>query len=196
MRCVDGTEEAVVNGHGELVLEGVAGEGGVVHFDIDLEVLVKTVGAEETDHGLGVDVVLVLGGLHRLGLDEEGALEALGAGVVASRGEHLGEVVLLTLHLGVEEGVVAFTAAPEHITGTAELDGGVDGVLDLESGAGDDVELRVRGGAVHVALVAEHIGSAPEELDAGSFLLLEQIVGDIFQAGLVLSDVLAPLSHS
>ena len=45
---VDGAEEAVVDRHGELVLEGVAGEGGVVHLDVHLEVLVQAVGAEVT----------------------------------------------------------------------------------------------------------------------------------------------------
>ena len=192
---VDGAEEAVVHGHGELMLEGVAGEGGVVHLDVHLEVLVQAVGAEEADHGLRVHVVLVLGGLHRLGLDEEGALEALGAGVVAGRGEHLGEVVLLALHLGVQEGVVAFTAAPEHVSGAAELDGGVERILDLQGRAGDDVELRVGGGAVHVALVAEHVGRAPQVLDAGLLLLLQEVVGDVLHAGLVLLHVLGVLDQ-
>jgi len=127
----------------------------------------------------------------RLASMEEGSLEALGAGVVAGCGEHLGQVVFLTLHLGVQEGVVALAAAPEYITGTAELDGGVNRVLDLDGGAGDHVELRVRGGAVHVTLVAEHVGRAPEVLDAGFLHLLHQVVGDVLHAGFVLGDVFA-----
>lgn len=46
-------------------------EGGVVGFDIDLEIVLEAVGAEETDDGLSVVVVLVFGGLTGLGLDEE-----------------------------------------------------------------------------------------------------------------------------
>ncbi len=58
------------------MLECVAGEGGVVYLDVDFEVLVESVGLEESDYGLGVNVVLVLGGFHGLGLDEECAGEA------------------------------------------------------------------------------------------------------------------------
>ena len=140
---------------------------------------------EESCNGLGVDVILVLGGLHRLGLDEEGALEALLAGVVARHSQHGGHVFLLTLHVGVEQRHVAFAAAPEDVGGAAQLDGGVDGVLDLHDGAGHNVEVGVGGGAVHVALVAEHVGGAPQQLDARLGLLLLEIGHDFLQVLLV-----------
>jgi hypothetical protein len=66
----------------DLVLEGVAGEGGVVGLDVELEVLFEAVGAEEGDAAGDVEVVLVLGRLLRLGLDEELALEADALGVI------------------------------------------------------------------------------------------------------------------
>ncbi len=74
---VDAAEHAVVNSHGELVLECVACEGGVVYLDVYLKVVFKTVGFEEADDGFCVYVVLVLGGFHRLRLDKECAGEAL-----------------------------------------------------------------------------------------------------------------------
>jgi hypothetical protein len=58
------------------VLEGVAGERGVVGLDVELEVLLQAVGAQEGDAAGDVEVVLVLGRLLRLGLDQELALEA------------------------------------------------------------------------------------------------------------------------
>ena len=177
------------------MLEGVAGQRGVVHLNVHLEVLLQSVGAQEANHGLRINVVLVLGGLHGLGLNEESSLEALGACIVAGCGKHLGQVVFLPLHLGVEQAVVTLTAAPEHVVGTAQLDGGVNGVLDLDGGAGHNVELRVGGGAVHVALVAKHVGGSPQVLDAGLLHLLQQVVRDVLQAGFILGNVVAVLDE-
>ena len=175
---VDGTEHPVVHRHRELMLKGVAGEGRVVDLDVDLEVLVKPVRAEEADDCLGVHVVLVLGRLHRFRLDEERALESLGACIVACGLEHVCKVVLLPLHLGVEQAHVAFASSPEYIVGAAELDGGVYGVLDLYGCACHHIEVRVGCRSVHVAFVAEYVGGAPEELDVAAFHLFEGIVGD------------------
>ena len=97
-------------------------------------------------------------------------------------------MLLLTLHVGVEEAHVALAAAPEDVALAAELDGGVHGVLDLDHGAGCDVEIRVGGGAVHVALVTEDVGGAPKELDAGLGLLLLEVSDDLLEIGLILLD--------
>ena len=142
---------------------------------------------EESAYGLGVDVVLVLAGLHGLRLDEEGALESLAAGIVAGHGEHGSHMLLLTLLVGVEQAHVAFTSAPEHVVLSAELDGGVDGVLDLHNGTGHNVEVGIGRGTVHIALVAEDVGCAPEVLDVGVLLhLLQSVVGDSLHASLIL----------
>ncbi len=167
------------------MLEGVAGECGVVHLDVYLEIVFEAVGLEEADHCLGVDVILVLGGFHGLGLDEECALEALGACVVACHGEHHGQVFLFTLLVGVEEAHIAFAAAPEYVVAAAERDGGVDGVLDLYGCACHNVEVGIGGGAVHVAAVAEYVGCAPQVLDAGRGHLFLQVSNDFFHAGFI-----------
>ena len=65
------------------MFERVSGQCGMVHLDVHLEVLLQTVRTEEADDGFRVHVVLVLGRFHRFRLDEERALEAFGAGVVA-----------------------------------------------------------------------------------------------------------------
>ena len=128
----------------------MAGKGGMVHFDVHLEVLVEVVGLQEADHGLGVDIVLVLGGLHRLGFDQESAGKAVGAGIVACHGKHGCEMFFFTLLIGVEQAHIAFAAAPEYIIRTAESDSCVDSVLDLHACAGYNVEVGVGGCAVHV----------------------------------------------
>nr|GFD17553.1 hypothetical protein [Tanacetum cinerariifolium] len=70
-------------GYLQLVLEGVARQRGVVHFQVQHEVILQAVLLEEANDGSGVEIVLVLGGLGRLGLDEELTRKALLAGIVA-----------------------------------------------------------------------------------------------------------------
>ena len=164
----------------------MAGQRGVVDLDVDLEVLVEPVGAQETDHGLRIDIVLVLHRLHRLGLDQEVALEALRTGIVAGHAEHRGHVLLLALHVGVQQRHVALAAAPEDVVFAAQLDRGVDGVLDLQHGAGRGVEVGVGRGAVHVAGVSEDVGRAPQQLDAGFGLLLLGVGDDLPEVLLIL----------
>ncbi len=72
------------------MLEGVAGQSGMVHLDIHLEVLVQIVGLKEADYGLGIHVILMLAGLHGLRLDQECAGESIGACIVACHGQHGG----------------------------------------------------------------------------------------------------------
>ena len=186
---VDAAQHAGIHGAGQFVLEGVSGQSGVVHLDVHLEVLVQAVSAQEADNGLCVNIVLVLGGLHGLRFYEEGALEAFCSGIVAGSAQHGGQVFLLTLLVGIQQGHVAFATAPEDIACAAQLDGGVDGVLYLHNCAGYYVEVGIRGGAVHVALVAEDVGRAPEQLDVGELLhLLEGIVGNDLHALFVFLD--------
>ena len=169
------------------MLEGVASQRSVVHLDVHLEVLVKSVSAEEAAYGLGVHVVLVLGRLHGLRLDEECALESLAASIVAGHSQHRSHMFLLTLLIGVEQAHVALTSAPEHIVLTAELNGSVDGILYLNDSAGYDVEVGVSRSTVHIALVAEDISRSPEILDVGVLLhLLQSVVGDCLHASLIL----------
>ena len=185
---VDAAQHAVINGYCELVLEGMAGQGGVVNLDVYLEVFLKAVGAEEADNGLCIYIVLVFCRLHRLGLDKEGALEALGAGIVTGSGEHFCKMVFLTLHLGVQEAGIALAAAPENVVCSTKLDGCVDGVLDLDCSACNNVEIGVGGSAVHITLVAKDIGGTPQEFDIGTLHLLGNIVRDFLHAGLIFLD--------
>jgi len=102
----------------QFVFEGVAGQGGVVDFHVDLEIVVQAVGTQETNDGFSIDVVLVLSGFHGFGFNQEDTFETFGAGVVTSHCEHGGQVLLFTLHIGVQQAHVAFTTTPEHITTT------------------------------------------------------------------------------
>jgi hypothetical protein len=108
-------------GHLDLVLEGVAGQRGVVGLDVELEMLFQPVGAQEGDAARHVEIVLVLGRLLRLGLDQELALEADLLRVIDRHVQERGEVLLLALQVGVEQRLVALAAAPEDVVLAAEL---------------------------------------------------------------------------
>jgi hypothetical protein len=97
------------------VLEGVAGQDRVALLDIDLDLVFQAVALEETVNGGHVEIVLVLGRLLRLRLDQDRALEADLVLVIDDHGEEAAELVELALEVGVEQGLVAFAAAPEHV---------------------------------------------------------------------------------
>ena len=81
-------------------------------------------------------------------------------------------MILLPLHVGVEQGGVALAPAPEHVVGAAEAVGHLHRLLDLRRGVGEHVRVRVGGGAVHVARVGKQVGGAPQQADAGVDLQL------------------------
>ena len=53
----------------QLVVHGVAGERGVIGFDVQLDVVGQAIGPQEIDAGGRVEIVLVLGRLLGLGLE-------------------------------------------------------------------------------------------------------------------------------
>ena len=98
-------------------------------------------------HGRGVVVVLVLGGLHRLGLDEQRALEADLVLVLDDEVQEPGELRALAPEVRVEQRVVALAAAPQHVVRAAQPLGDLEHVLDLGGRVREDLGIGVRGGA-------------------------------------------------
>ena len=125
-----------------------------------------------------VVVVLVLGGFARLGLDQHVALQA---DLVLVLDGHLQEATVLARLLrqvGVEQRLVAFTAAPQHVVLAPQALRGVHRLLHLQRRQRVDLGVRVGGRAAHVAPVAEQVGGAPQQADAGGLLLLAEQVDD------------------
>ncbi len=98
---VDRTEHAIVHSHSQFVLECVTCQSSVINLDVHLEVFLQSVGFQETDNSLRVNVILMLCWLHRLRLDEERSGKSLGTCIVTCCSQHLCKMVLLTLHLCV-----------------------------------------------------------------------------------------------
>ena len=66
--------------------------------------------------------------------------------------------------------LVALAAAPENVVLAAERLRHLERLLDLRRGVSEDVRVRVRRRAAHVARIGEEIRRAPEQFYAGRFL--------------------------
>lgn len=83
-------------------------------LNVELEVVVESVGLEERDDCLRIVVVLVFGGFLRFGLDEQLPLESDGLLVRDGHSKERRHVIQLTLGVRVEQRGVAFSASPKH----------------------------------------------------------------------------------
>lgn len=108
---VDRAEDAERIGKRQLVLEGVAGKDRVALLDIELHLVFKAVLLEEAIDGRNVIVILVLGRLLRLRLDQDRALVADLVLVFDDEVEEAAELVELAADIGVEQRLVTFAAA-------------------------------------------------------------------------------------
>ena len=100
--------------------------------------------------------------------------------------EEAREVVELALHVGVEQRRISFAAPPEGVAGTTELVRDLEGFLNLRSREREGVEIGTRRRAVHISRVAEKVGRAPEQLDAGACLFVLQDLDDLVEVGVAL----------
>ena len=105
--------------------------------------------------------------------------------------EELGHVLLLTLHLRVPQVLVAFAAAPEHVVLGAQALGDLQAVLQLAASVGVDVSERRGGGTGDEARVGEQRGGVPQQLDAGGLHVLLDLVDDLVQVGVSLTQGVA-----
>ena len=171
------------------MLESMACQSGMVGFDVHLEVLVQVVVTQEADGSGSIKVVLVLHRLLGLGLDVEITGKADGAAILNGHLHQGSDILLLELHIGVQQSLIAFTAAPEHVTLAAQLDGDIQCLLDLCSCEAENIS-GIRGTcAIHETGIAEHIGSAPQALDAGFLHFLQNVIGDLIQTAVGFLDV-------
>ncbi len=123
--CVDRAEDAERIGKRQLMLEGMAGEDRMALLDVELHFVFEAVLLQEAIDRRDVVVVLVLGRLLRLRLDQDRALVADLVLVLDDEVEEAAELVELAADIGVEQGFVAFAAAPQNVVFAAELLRGV-----------------------------------------------------------------------
>ena len=92
-------------------------------------------------------------------------------------------MVQLGAHVGVQQCLVPFTPAPEDVVLAAKFLRRVHAGLHGRGGIGEDVGIGVGRCPAHPTAVSEHIGGAPEQLDAGGLHFDAEKVGDFVQPG-------------
>ena len=126
---------------------------GVVCLDVELEVLIESVLAEEAYRSGCIEIILVFHRLFRFGLDIEITGKAYAAAVIDSHMHELRDILLLELHIGIEQRLIALTTAPEDIAAPAEFDGQIQGLFGLCCRKSEDIS-RIGGAcAVHKARI-------------------------------------------
>ena len=180
---IHGAERAGIDGHSHLVEHRVPGEGRVVGFQVQLEVIHQAILAEEIQARCGVRVVLVRSGLARLRLDVKLASEADLFRVVHGEVEQVREVIEFALHVGIKEGGVTLATTPEGVAFTAKLESAVHGCFHLSCAVGECIGVRRGAGTLRVTRVGEQASGAPEQLFTSRFLEIEQMVSDLLEGG-------------
>ena len=176
-------------------MECVPRQRCVVRLNVHAEIFVESVLTQEADRGCRVEVILMLHGFFRFRLDVEIACEADLASIVTRHAEQLGDIVLLELHIGVEQCLIALTSTPEYIALCTELDGELNPLLCLCGSKAEDVGGVTAARAVHKARIAEHICCCPECLDARALGLFEKVVRHLIEAAVRLIDIRRIFGH-
>src|SRR5690606_9858737 len=97
------------------MLEGMPSQRGVVHLQVEFEIIQEVVLPEETDYRCGIIIVLVLGWFAGLGFNEKRAFETLLARVIPGGMQHPCKMLLFTLHVGIQQRHISLTATPKHV---------------------------------------------------------------------------------
>ena len=149
------------------MVEAVPRQRRVVDLEVEPILVGQVVSLEEARDRRAVVVVLVLGRLLRLRLDEQRALEADPVLVLGDHRQETGELRLLAGHVGVEQRLVALAAAPQDVVAATEPMRRLEHRLDLGGREGEDGGVRVGGRARRVARMAEQVGRPPQQAEAG-----------------------------
>src|ERR1700722_10175216 len=148
------------------MMKRVTREGRMIRLDIHFYFVLQAKLHQETVNGRDIEIVLMLSRLRRLRLDQERALEAALVLVLHDHAKKTPQLVALALKVSVEERIVPFAAAPQHIIIAAQARSGFHCVEDLRRGKGEYIGIRIRGRPGRIARIREQVRRAPERLDA------------------------------
>ena len=183
---VDAAEDPQRHGGGDLMMKTVPGQRRVVGLDVHFDFVFQAVLMQEAEHSGAVVIVLVLGRLLGLGLDQQVTRKADLVLVLHHHAHKTPELFALALEVGVEQGFITLTTTPQHIVGALEPQRGIHRAEHLGGGEGEHLWVWVARRPGGKARVAEAIGSAPQQLDAGLFLMALQVVDHLREVVAVL----------
>src|SRR5580704_6505392 len=102
------------------MMKRMAGQSRVIGFEVDLHLIEQAVFLQKAVDGCGVVVVLMLGRLLRLGLDQQDALEPDLVLVFDDHAEEAAELRAFALEVGIQQSVVAFASTSFNEAPTTE----------------------------------------------------------------------------
>src|SRR3984885_4178354 len=173
------------------MLEGMVRKHRMADFDVELDLPLEPEALQEAEHRRDIEIVLMLGRLLGLRLDQDYTLEPDLVLVVDNQGQKASELILLATQIGVEQRFVTLAAAPQHVIGAAELMRRIDGVLHLRSGVSKDLRIGIGRGARQIARMAEEVSGAPEEPGPGLLHLFGKEIGHLREVAAELLEALA-----
>src|SRR5690606_34814607 len=97
------------------MLERMSCQCRMVYFDIQFEIFIQSMLSQKANYRSCIVIILMLGRLHRLRLDEECSFETILSSIVPCYSKELSKMLSLTLHICIEQRHIAFTTSPEHI---------------------------------------------------------------------------------
>src|SRR5215468_10198372 len=160
------------------MLEVVTGKNGVVLLDVYLNLILQAVGLKHAVDRRYIEIVLMFGRLLRFGLDQDSTLETDLVFMFNNVVEEPAELVEFASKISVEQSLIPFASAPEHIVLAAKLMGDLQRILHLRGGVGEYLRIRVGRSAPHEAAIGEKVRSAPQEANFCLFDLPRKDVRD------------------
>ena len=180
---IDRTEHTLRTGVIQFVFNGMTSQSRVVGFDVHLDVVFQTVGAEEVNARGRIKVVLMLGRFLRFGFKVELTLESDFLGVINRHVHEDCQMIQLALHVGVEPGHVSFSTAPEHVAFSAQFFGNFNSLFNLSGCVSEGISMAGSCCAMHESGIAEQIRRTPKELFAGTSHFVFEDLDDFVQIG-------------
>src|SRR5574343_59828 len=143
------------------MLEGMTRQRGMVHLNIQFEILIQTVLTEKSDHSSSIVIILMFGGLAGFGFDKEYPFETLTACIITRHGQKTTQMIQLTPHISIQQGHITFTPAPEYIILSSQCNGGIEGIFYLCTGIGQSGKIRIGRSPVHITWIRKHVSRTP-----------------------------------
>ena len=143
------------------MVETVPRQRRVVRFDVHFNLFFQAELLQEAVNRRHIVIILMLGRLLRLRLDQQGALET---GFMFMLHHHLhkaAKLLALLAQIGVQQGFIAFAPAPQYVVFTAELVRRLHRAAHLARRPGEHFWIGIGGGASAVARMGKAVGGAP-----------------------------------
>ena len=97
----------------------------MVRFDIDLNFVFEAITFQEAINCRRIAIILMLGWLMRLRLDQNGAIETDLMLMLDNHRHESTDLIHLVADVGVEQRVVSFAASPQYVVRAAKAMGGI-----------------------------------------------------------------------